>query len=151
MEPVGVGLRAVAVIIDSILLFVIAYVIALATGGTTGTGFQLTGGPMFIWLAVGLAYYIVLEAQFGATLGKRILGLKVVKLAGGGPIDWQASIVRNLLRLVDGFFFYLVGAIVVWTSDKKQRLGDKVAATVIVRAAPAAATGNSPSSPITRM
>jgi uncharacterized RDD family membrane protein YckC len=149
MEPVGVGLRAVAVIIDSILLFVVGYAIALATGGTTGMGFQLTGLPMFLWLAVGIAYYIVLEARFGATIGKRIVGLKVVKLEGG-PIDWQASIVRNLLRLVDGFFFYLVGAIVVWTSDKKQRLGDKVAATVIVRAVQAVAADKG-ASPVTRM
>ena len=150
MEPVGVGLRAVAVIIDTILLFVVAYAIALATGGVTGTGFQLTGGPMFIWLAIAMAYYIVLEAQFGATIGKRIVGLKVVKLEGGGPIDWQTSIVRNLLRLVDGFFFYLVGAIIVWTSNRKQRLGDRVAATVIVRA------GKTPepeknNAPVTRM
>ena len=75
MEPVGVGLRAVAVIIDFILLLVAGYVIALATGGTTGMGFQLTGLPMFLWLAIGIAYYIVLEAQFGATVGKRIVGL----------------------------------------------------------------------------
>jgi uncharacterized RDD family membrane protein YckC len=150
MEPVGVGLRAVAVIIDTILLFLVAYAMALATGGVTGTGFQLTGGPMFIWLAIGIAYYIVLEAQFGATLGKRIVGLKVVKLDGGGPIDWQASIVRNLLRLVDGIFFYLVGAIMVWTSNQKQRLGDKVASTVIVRAKQAPEPGKN-NAPVTRM
>jgi len=150
MEYVGVGLRAVATIIDAILLFIIGYAIALLTGGTTGTGFELQGVPMFIWLAIGIGYYVVLEARFGATLGKRILGLKVVRLEGGGPIDWQASIVRNLLRLVDGFFFYLVGAIVVWTSAKKQRLGDKVAGTVIVRAQPAAGAGKN-ASPVTRM
>jgi uncharacterized RDD family membrane protein YckC len=150
MEHVGVGLRAVATIIDAILLFVIGYVIALMTGGTTGAGFELQGVPMFIWLAIGIGYYIVLEAQFGATLGKRILGLKVVKLEGGGPIDWQSSIVRNLLRLVDGFFFYLVGAIVVWTSAQKQRLGDKVAGTVIVRAQQTAAPEKGVS-PVTRL
>jgi uncharacterized RDD family membrane protein YckC len=150
MEPVGVGLRAVATIIDMILLFVVAYVIALATGGVTGTGFQLTGGPMFVWIAITMAYYIILEGQFGATLGKCIVGLKVVKAEGGGPIDWQASVVRNLLRLVDGFFFYLVGAIIVWTSDKKQRLGDKVAATVIVRAQKAPEPEKN-TSPVTRM
>ena len=105
---------------------------------------------MFILLAIAMAYYIVLEAQSGATLGKRIVGLKVVKAEGGGPIDWQASIVRNLLRLVDGFFFYLVGAIIVWTSDKKQRLGDKVAATVIVRTQRAPEPEKS-TSPVTRM
>jgi uncharacterized RDD family membrane protein YckC len=134
MESIGVGLRAVAAIIDTALLFVVGYLIALATGGTSEGGFLLQGVPFFIWLAIALAYYIVMEARSGATLGKRVIGLKVVKLEGGAPLDWQASIARNVLRLIDGLFFYLVGAIVVWTSDKKQRLGDKVAGTVVVRA-----------------
>ena len=134
MESIDVGLRAVAAIIDTALLFVVGYLIALATGGTSEGGFLLQGVPFFIWLAIALAYYIVMEARSGATLGKRVIGLKVVKLEGGAPLDWQASIARNVLRLIDGLFFYLVGAIVVWTSDKKQRLGDKVAGTVVVRA-----------------
>ncbi len=130
----GIGLRAVAVIIDAILLFVAAYVIAMLTGGTTAAGFSLQGGPAFLWFGAAFAYYILMEAQCGWTIGKRVLGLKVVKLEGGGPLDWQASIVRNLLRIVDGFIFYLVAAIAVATSDKKQRIGDRVARTVVIRA-----------------
>ena len=151
MEYVGVGLRAVATIIDTFLLIVIGYLIALVTDSTTAAGFQLEGVPMLLWLVIGVGYYIVLEAQSGATLGKRVVGLRVVKLEGGGPIDWQASLSRNLLRLIDGFFFYLVGAIIVWSSDKKQRLGDKVAGTVVIRArqAPLVAAKDTP--PITRL
>lgn len=134
MEYVGVGLRAIAAIIDTALLFIVGYLIALATGGATEQGFLLQGVPFFFWLVIALAYYIVMEARSGATLGKRVMQLKVVKLEGGAPLDWQASIARNVLRLIDGLFFYLIGAIVVWTSDKKQRLGDKVAGTVVVRA-----------------
>jgi uncharacterized RDD family membrane protein YckC len=133
MEPVGVGLRAVATIIDSALLFVIGYILATFTGDTTATGFHLSGGPFFIWLLIAIGYYTVLEARSGQTFGKRLINLKVVKLEGAAPIDMQAAIVRNVLRLVDGFLFYLVAAIAVWTSDKKQRLGDRVAGTVVVR------------------
>ncbi len=133
MEHVGVGLRAVATIIDTALLMVIGYFIAMFSGGTTAAGFELQGGPFLLWLVIALAYYIVMEAQFAATIGKRLIGLKVVKLDAGAPVDWQAAIVRNLLRLVDGLFFYLVGAILVWTSGKKQRLGDRVAGTVVIR------------------
>jgi hypothetical protein len=57
--------------------------------------------------------------------------LKVVK-EGGGAIDWQAAIVRNVVRLVDGLFFYLVAAIAVWMSKKRQRLGDMAANTIVV-------------------
>ncbi len=138
MEHVGVGLRAVAVIIDTILLFIVGYVIALVTGATTESGFNLQGGPAFLWFAVALAYYIVMEARFGWTLGKKVLGLRVVKAEGDAPLDWQASIVRNVLRIVDGLFFYLIGAIVVWVSKGRQRLGDMVAHTAVVRTAPEA-------------
>ena len=135
METVGVGLRAVAALIDLVLLSIVGYALASMTGGTTESGFRLAGAPFFAWLLVTLGYYIVLEQRFGWTLGKRLVGLRVVKLDGGAPLDWQAAIVRNVLRLVDGLFFYLVGAIFIWTSRNRQRLGDRVAHTVVVRAA----------------
>jgi len=134
MQPIGVWKRAVAVLIDSILLGVVGYVIAAVTGSTTATGFDLAGGPFFLLVAIGLAYYVVMEATRGATLGKIAMKLKVVKEADGAAIDWQASIVRNALRLIDGLFLYLVGAIVVWVSKKRQRLGDMAAGTIVVSA-----------------
>ena len=133
MEAVGVGRRAVAILIDMVVLFIVGYLIALATGATTSAGFNRQGGPAFLWFGVVFAYYIVLEATSGATLGKRAMGLKVVK-ESGEPLDWQASIVRNILRIVDGFFFYLVAAIAVWVSKKRQRLGDMAAHTIVVSA-----------------
>lgn len=133
MEPVGVGRRAVAVIIDSILLGIVGYLIASVTGGTTAEGFNLVGAPFFLLLLVSFAYYIVMEKTSGATLGKMAMKLKVVK-QDGTPLDWQASIVRNVLRLIDSFAFYLVGAIAVWISKSKQRLGDMAAHTIVVRA-----------------
>ena len=135
MEAVGVGRRAVAIIIDSVLLFIVGYAIAFATGQATSDGFNVHGAPAFLWLAIGLAYYIVMEATSGATLGKKAMGLKVVKQSGE-PLDWQASIVRNIMRIIDGFFFYLVGAIAVWVSKSRQRLGDMAAHTIVVRAQP---------------
>lgn len=135
MEPVGVGRRAVAVIIDSILLGIVGYLIASVTGNTTAEGFNLTGAPFVLLLVVSLAYYIVMEKTSGATLGKMAMKLKVVKL-DGGALDWQASIVRNVMRIIDSFFFYLVGAIAVWMSKTKQRLGDMAAHTIVVRAQP---------------
>ena len=135
MEAVGVGRRAVAIIIDAVILFPVGYVIALFTGGTTGEGFAIQGGPAFLWFGIALAYYIVMEMMYGATLGKRAMGLKVVK-EGGEPLDWQASIVRNVMRIIDGFFFYLVGAIVVWISKRRQRLGDMAAHTLVVKVQP---------------
>jgi uncharacterized RDD family membrane protein YckC len=135
MAYVGVGLRAVATLIDMVLLSIVGYAFAAMFGSTTATGFNLQGLPFLLWLVITFGYYIVLEKQFGWTIGKRLVGLRVVKKEGATPLDWQASVVRNVLRIVDGLFFYLVGAIVIWVSKDKQRLGDRVAETVVVRAA----------------
>jgi uncharacterized RDD family membrane protein YckC len=131
MQGVGVGRRAVAVIIDGILLFIVFYAVAFATGSTSMEGYRMTGAPALISFAIAFGYFIVMEATKGATLGKMAMGLKVVK-QDGSAMDWQASIIRNLLRIIDGFFFYLIGAIVVWVSKSKQRLGDMAAHTLVV-------------------
>jgi uncharacterized RDD family membrane protein YckC len=138
MQNAGVGIRAVATIIDIVILMVIGWVVALFTGGTTDDGFALQGPGALLYFIVAMGYYIVMEARMGYTVGKLAVGLRVVR-ADGTPLDWPSAVVRNLLRIVDGLFFYLVGAILVWTSDRRQRLGDRVASTVVVRAGSAPA------------
>ncbi len=140
MQAVGVGRRAVAVIIDGILLFVVFYVLALATGNTNVEGFRMTGAPALGSFLIGFGYFIVMEATQGATIGKIAGGPpEVGEEQDGSAMDWGASIIRNLLRIIDGFAFYLVGAIVVWVTKSKQRLGDLAAHTLVVRSSAAVA------------
>ena len=136
MEPVGVGRRAVAVIIDSILLMIVGWGLAAVMGGATSTGFNLTGAPALVFFLIAFAYFTVMEKAMGATLGKKLMGLKVVR-ENGEAMDWGAAIIRNILRIIDGILFYLVGAIVVWVSKRRQRLGDMAAKTLVVRASAA--------------
>ena len=137
MRYTGVGLRAVATVLDMAVLVALGYGIARVSGGVTAEGFELHGGPAFLWFASGFLYYIVMEAALGATVGKLLLGLRV-RGADGTPIAVHAAITRNVLRIVDGLFFYLPGAVLVWTSPRRQRLGDRVAGTVVIRVVPAA-------------
>lgn len=128
----SVGIRAGATIIDAVIFWALSFLVGVLTGETSGAGFALgTLGSCLVGI-IGLAYYIVMETMYGGTVGKLALGLKVVKEDGSAP-DWQTSIVRTLLRIVDGLFFYLIGAILVWTSPTNQRLGDKVAKTLVVK------------------
>jgi uncharacterized RDD family membrane protein YckC len=128
----------VAVIIDGIILFIVFYVVALATGSASMQGYSMTSAPALISFVIAFGYFIGMEATKGATLGKMAMGLKVVK-QDGSPMDWQASIIRNLLRIIDGFAFYLVAAILVWVTKSKQRLGDIAAHTVVVSSKASAA------------
>jgi uncharacterized RDD family membrane protein YckC len=133
MNYAGTGLRAAEGIIDLVVTFVILWIVAKLSGQTTEGGFELTGAPFFVGLALVLIYFIVMEATLGATLGKLIVKLRVVKEVDGSPIGWSDAVVRNLLRVVDGIVLYLIGFILVCATQKRQRLGDKVAGTVVIR------------------
>ena len=136
MKPAGIAVRGVEAFIDLVVCYVMLYVVAAITGKTIeGGGFNLTGAPFIVGVGLCLAYYIVLEATWGATLGKLATNLRVVRENDGGPIDWSASIIRNVLRLIDGLVLYMVGFIAICASDKRQRLGDRAAGTIVVRRA----------------
>jgi uncharacterized RDD family membrane protein YckC len=125
LQYVGVGPRFLAVLIDAILVGVVSGLLSALLRGVPGVAGLLVA-------VIAIAYYIGLEATRGATVGKMAMGLRVVK-TDGTPISWSESVVRNLLRVVDGLFAYLVGAILIWTSPTKQRLGDRVANTVVIK------------------
>jgi hypothetical protein len=81
-----------------------------------------------------VAYYAVLEGLFGATVGKRLAGLRVTDLEGR-RIGWQAAILRNVARLIDALpLLYLLGGILTLSSRQHQRLGDRFAGTLVVPA-----------------
>jgi uncharacterized RDD family membrane protein YckC len=134
----GVGIRFVAVLIDSVILGIVFGILSAVSGGVDmaggGATAKLNGGPALLFYVLAFAYYVVLEKSWGATLGKKAVGIRVVQ-EDGSPITWGQSVLRNLLRIIDGLFVYLVGAIFVWTSDTKQRLGDRVAKTYVVKPA----------------
>lgn len=85
------------------------------------------------WLTLLLiAYYAVLEGLFGATVGKAVTALRVTDL-DGRIVTWQAALIRNVIRPLDALpLAYLLGGILVLASRQHQRLGDRVAGTVVV-------------------
>jgi uncharacterized RDD family membrane protein YckC len=86
-----------------------------------------------IFLFIIFAYYILLEAYAGWTIGKKALGLKVVDI-DGKRVGILKSLIRNLLRLVDGLpACNILGVILIAASSKNQRFGDYVAKTFVIR------------------
>ena len=87
-----------------------------------------------VFLFVIFAYFILMEAYAGWTVGKLLLDLKVVD-GKGNKIGFLKSAVRNLFRLVDGLpAFNILGITLIAVSPNGQRLGDNVARTFVVRA-----------------
>jgi uncharacterized RDD family membrane protein YckC len=91
-----------------------------------------------VWMAITLVcellYFVVWETLSGGrSPGKTLLGLRVVR-DGGLPITPRASLIRNLLRIVDELpISYLVGLTTIVCSADGKRLGDLAAGTVVVR------------------
>ncbi len=139
-EFARLGDRLLAQVVDVLVWFGVSFfvgsIIASRFGGGTATGFDLTGWPaivsfIFDVLAI-LAYFVLAEHWTGATLGKVVAGIRV-QTPGGQRIDLRASLYRNLMRIIDGVGVYLVGAIAVLATTRKQRLGDMVAHSVVVQ------------------
>ena len=149
MKYVGVGPRFLALLIDGLVLIAATVILSAISMGmdsvlriidneiiTTFIGsiinIMYAIYVLLLMLAILGGYHIIMEATLGATIGKMVLGLRVVR-EDDMPISWKASIIRNLLRIVDFAFYGLVGAIAIWTSPNRQRLGDRVAKTVVIR------------------
>ena len=92
-------------------------------------------GPLgtLLYLILAFAYFTLLEGNRGQTLGKMLLGIKVVREDNGEVPGLGAAAIRTVLRLIDGIFAYLVGFIAIQISSKNQRLGDMAANTLVVR------------------
>jgi uncharacterized RDD family membrane protein YckC len=134
------GRRVLALILDSILLFVAFVVIGLATGGGKAShghaGVHLGTSATLVWLAGAYIYYFVCEAATGQTLGKKLAGIRVANL-DGTKAGAGAVLVRTVLRLIDALpAFYIVGLISVLATgrERRQRIGDLAAGTTVVAA-----------------
>ena len=128
---VGVGIRALSTIVDGIILGVIGGVLAAVLGSDFSSG-NISCSYYLCSLVVGFCYYTYFEGKTGATPGKMVCGLRVVKM-DGSACDISAAAMRTACRILDGLFAYLVAAIFVWSTERNQRLGDKMAGTVVVR------------------
>ena len=139
----GVAIRFVAILIDYLIITIIAGLLVLpffaaavavtaVSENVSNTAWGSVAIASLMGIAIWFLYFTLLEGHYGQTIGKMALNIKVVRETDGTPIDYSEAAVRTVLRIIDGLFDYLVGAIFIWTSDKQQRLGDRAAHTVVV-------------------
>jgi len=132
------GDRFIAFALDTALLFGLFAIVdawAFMRWSTfDGAELQLTAASLVIVITLNAAilflYGWLLEALCGATLGKILVGIRIVRTAECGSLS--ACALRNILRIVDGLCFYLVGTVVATCSQVRQRIGDICAHTAVV-------------------
>jgi uncharacterized RDD family membrane protein YckC len=151
-------IRLIAYIIDSIIIaiptYIIWYVVLLSiifSGGVTG--FVAAYGFAFIFPfffgIIQLLYFVILDVSWGATIGKRVMGLSV-QTTSGGKVDFGKAFIRNISKIFWLFLIldWLIG-IATTGSDKRQKFTDRWAGTTVVQTgkSPIAITSPPPSSP----
>ena len=151
----GVGRRILGGVVDLLITAIFVLSFAYLTGQsepTVSTTYSTTvpesGEPsnsvetqvaMHVPGWVGLSgslicflVFSVLEALVGKTPGKFVAGTLVVA-KNGDHITFRQSLIRNMLRFVDGIGLYLLGLIFVIAREDNRRVGDLAAKTIVVR------------------
>jgi uncharacterized RDD family membrane protein YckC/RNA polymerase subunit RPABC4/transcription elongation factor Spt4 len=145
LEGKKFGVRAGAYVIDTIIINLVALAGGVAGVVLLSILFAIAGRPLIpaatqrsftlqgslISLALSILYFAVFEWLYGASPGKLILRLRVVREDGGRPSLW-AALVRGGFRFVDGLFFGIPAASAMGSSPLRQRIGDRFAHTVVV-------------------
>jgi uncharacterized RDD family membrane protein YckC len=131
LERAGVGSRTVAKAIDlsiqAVLLFVVGIVDGLILGGDAATDAAVVIVEIVL---IYIAYPVLFEwLTQGRTLGKMMLGLRVVR-DDGGPIGFRHALIRGLFGIPPALW---IGLIVLAFSPDSKRVGDYVAGTFVVR------------------
>ncbi len=141
-DVAGIGSRFLSALVDTLLMLLLQFIIF---GTLYLVGVQL--GDLFsesmpAWLTAVLSliafiffwgYYIFFEILWnGQTPGKRMVGLRVIRV-DGMPVTAVEVVIRNLVRLIDFLpSAYGVGVITMFVNEKSRRLGDLAAGTVVI-------------------
>lgn len=126
--------RAVAYVIDSIIVF-IATAILLAIAlfpifiANPSSFFNLFSFPFAMGLLY-ILYFTIAETMYGATIGKSLLGLKVVTKTDGKP-SFEKAFIRNVSKIHGVLLLLdLIGGLIT-SKDLHQKYTDRIANTTV--------------------
>lgn len=145
----GFGIRFLAYWVDFLILFPLGLMVQEMVGNSPFAIFQaqslsdiqkiqgsansLLGIVISIPLAV--AFFLIFWVNYdGATPGKKLLGIKIVK-DNGEKLTYSTAFIRYIGFMISAatMFFFGIGYLWIIWDKKKQALHDKIAGTVVVK------------------
>ncbi len=134
----GIGSRFMAVLLDSIIQFLLYFVLFIVVAVVLSNPFASTktwvlAAAFLVFFVITWGYFTLFETFWkGQTPGKRWAGIRVIK-DSGRPINIFEAMSRNLVRIVDWLpGVYGVGVVTMMLNARNRRLGDFVAGTLVV-------------------
>ena len=134
------GRRVVQYLIDAFLVSLIPSLVSIPFDRSNSTVVHVIGGivSFCVFVLIGFLYWVVFtRKQNGQTLGMKLLGLRVIS-KGGGPANMAQLSIRWVCLIIDAIPYTwpltgLVGFIVILCSRNRQRVGDHMARTLVIR------------------
>jgi len=130
--------RFTAYALDNLFLAVLTFVVMTQAMGEDG--FASIGVDAFLafsWLFYGfyttafIGYFTLMTAgSSGATIGKRLLGIKVT-LTDGSDVTYGRALTRTISYYISAFFLY-IGFLIALIDKRHQTFHDKITGTVVV-------------------
>lgn len=115
--------RLIAFILDSVI-FTIPFELVF---GRLSDNTLVSGLNLILWTT----YFVWMTGTYGATAGKMMLGIKIVKV-DGTKLSYSDALLREIISYLS-FFVLCLGYINIFFDDKKQSWHDKVAKTVVIK------------------
>ncbi|MBN2720673.1 MAG: RDD family protein [Proteobacteria bacterium] len=133
-EFAGFSRRFFAFFFDVILLSVLADLVSLSfsLGSGDRAGQYGVNIPAVISFSLFVLYFTLFTADGGQTPGKKLLGIRVVRI-DGGDISPRISFFRTLSYLLSAFFGTFLGFLWVLWDRRRRAWHDRIAGTVVVR------------------
>jgi uncharacterized RDD family membrane protein YckC len=132
----SVAKRAGAFFIDEMLLsflLIIAMADSFSNAKTVEEIIILTNNVMFEYLLMKIIYQTFFVMQYGATLGKLALKIRVIEIATLQNPSFICSLNRAIFRVISEMIFYL-GFVWAMMDPSRQAWHDKTAKTLVVNA-----------------
>jgi len=126
------GLRFLATLVDGLVLMV-AYLPAVIGAAIGGDSASAIFGLITIVAVIGVIIWMLIqEGKTGQTIGKKALGIRLLREIDGRPLGVGMAFVRRLAHFLDSMACYLGWLWPLWDS-KKQTFADKVCSSVVVK------------------
>lgn len=125
--------RVIATLVDAVVYiagYIVLAIVGVILGAVSDVLAALVVGVGYLALTAYALYIAFMTGQRGASPGKRLTGLKVVKLADGQVIGGGMGIVRQIAHFVDSIC--LIGYLFPLWDPMRQTLADKIIGTVVL-------------------
>jgi uncharacterized RDD family membrane protein YckC len=115
------------------VIFVVPAIIVVVIGLAIGHGFGQALAALAYIAAFGFSIWNIVfrQGKTGQTIGKQIVGIRLIREIDGQPVGPGMSFVRQLTHVLDSLACYLGWLWPLWDA-KNQTFSDKLCSTVVI-------------------